>query len=46
MQVHEGFKQLQKAESYQQKNRKMTCIIGLAVATLFMFILLVTVKLN
>lgn len=46
LQVHEGFKQLQQAERYQQKNRKMTCILGLAGVTLFMFILLVTFKLN
>lgn len=46
VQVHEGFQQLQKAERYQKKNRKMTCIICLAATTLCMFILLVVVKLN
>ncbi|KAK6641757.1 hypothetical protein RUM44_013472 [Polyplax serrata] len=46
VQVHEGFQQLEKAERYQKKNRKMSCIICLAATVLFMFILLVVVKLN
>ncbi|KOB69583.1 Syntaxin-16 [Operophtera brumata] len=30
VQVHEGYKQLQKAERYQRKNRKMHCILVMA----------------
>lgn len=43
-QVYEGFKQLQKADAYQRKNRKMCAIIILATATIFMFILLIITK--
>ncbi|KAL0275898.1 UNVERIFIED_CONTAM: hypothetical protein PYX00_003618 [Menopon gallinae] len=45
IQVHQGFQQLQRAESYQKKNRKMKCIVCLAVVTILMFILLVIFKL-
>lgn len=44
VQVHEGFKQLQKAERYQRKNRKMHCILILAVMVVAMFFLLIIVK--
>lgn len=43
--VTEGYKQLQKAEMYQRKNRKMYCIVVLAGVTLFMMILLIITKL-
>ncbi|CAH0717562.1 unnamed protein product, partial [Brenthis ino] len=43
-QVQEGFKQLQKAERYQRKNRKMHCIIVLAVMIIILFGLLLIVK--
>lgn len=42
--VAEGYKQLQKAEIYQRKNRKMVCILVLATFTLFMMILLIFTK--
>lgn len=42
--VTEGYKQLQKAEMYQRKNRKMYCIMVLAGVTLFMLILLIFTK--
>ncbi|XP_028157021.1 syntaxin-16 [Ostrinia furnacalis] len=44
VQVHEGYKQLQKAERYQKKNRKMHCILILAVTVIVMVILLIIVK--
>lgn len=44
VQVHEGYKQLQKAERYQRKNRKMHCILVLAVSLIGMLILLIVVK--
>ncbi|CAK1543680.1 unnamed protein product [Leptosia nina] len=44
VQVHEGYKQLKKAERYQRKNRKMHCILCLSVAVIVMFIFLVIVK--
>lgn len=43
-QVTEGYKQLQKAEVYQRKNRKMYCILVLAGITLLMMILLIIIK--
>lgn len=43
--VTEGYKQLQKAEMYQRKNRKMHCILILATVTLFMMVLLIFTKL-
>lgn len=43
--VTEGYKQLQKAEMYQRKNRKMHCILILATATLIMMVLLIFTKL-
>lgn len=42
--VTEGYKQLQKAEVYQRKNRKMYCILILAGITLLMMILLIIMK--
>lgn len=44
-QVTEGFKQLQKAELYQRKNRKMYCIMVLASITMFLMVLLIFTKL-
>ncbi|KAL0811646.1 hypothetical protein ABMA28_009098 [Loxostege sticticalis] len=44
VQVHEGYKQLQKAERYQKKNRKMHCILILAVTIIILVILLIIVK--
>ncbi|XP_059055800.1 syntaxin-16 [Achroia grisella] len=44
VQVHEGFKQLQKADRYQRKNRKMHCILILAVTIIVLVILLIIVK--
>ncbi|XP_060807314.1 syntaxin-16 [Amyelois transitella] len=43
-QVYEGLKQLQKADSYHRKNRKMHCILILAVFVVVLFALLVIVK--
>lgn len=43
--VTEGYKQLQKAEMYQRKNRKMHCILILATVTLIMMVLLIFTKL-
>lgn len=43
-QVFEGFKQLQKADQYQRKNRKMCCIIILAATTILLIILLIIFK--
>nr|CAG4641086.1 EOG090X0AQP [Eulimnadia texana] len=42
--VHEGLVQLQKAEGYQKKNRKMMCIMILAVSVILLIILLIVVK--
>lgn len=42
--VTEGYKQLQKAEMYQRKNRKMYCILILASVTLVMLVLLIATK--
>lgn len=42
--VTEGYKQLQRAEMYQRKNRKMHCIVILATVTLFLLILLIFTK--
>ncbi|CAH0403259.1 unnamed protein product [Chilo suppressalis] len=42
--VHEGYKQLQKAERYQRKNRKMHCILILGVTIVVLAILLIIVK--
>lgn len=42
--VTEGYRQLQRAEMYQRKNRKMHCILILATVTLVMMILLILVK--
>lgn len=42
--VTEGYKQLQKAEMYSRKNRKMYCIVVLASVTLLMMILLILTK--
>lgn len=43
-QVNEGLKQLQKADRYQRKNRKMHCICILSVMLIIMMVLLVIVK--
>uniref|UniRef100_A0A1I8PK79 t-SNARE coiled-coil homology domain-containing protein n=1 Tax=Stomoxys calcitrans TaxID=35570 RepID=A0A1I8PK79_STOCA len=43
--VSEGVRQLQKAEMYQRKNRKMCAILVLAGITLFLLILLIITKL-
>uniref|UniRef100_A0A1B0DJ19 Uncharacterized protein n=1 Tax=Phlebotomus papatasi TaxID=29031 RepID=A0A1B0DJ19_PHLPP len=42
--VSEGLRQLQRAEMYQRKNRKMMCILILAGVTLFMLIALIFTK--
>lgn len=42
--VTQGFRQLQKAEMYQRKNRKMHCILILATVTLTMLVLLIFMK--
>lgn len=42
--VTEGYKQLQKAEMYSRKNRKMYCIVVLSCVTLFMMVLLILMK--
>nr|CAG4648801.1 EOG090X0AQP [Polyphemus pediculus] len=42
--VHHGLVQLQKAEGYQKKNRKMMCIITMAVTTVVLIIILIAVK--
>ncbi|XP_068893383.1 syntaxin-16 [Tenebrio molitor] len=44
IQVYEGFKQLQKADAYQRKNRKMCAILVLAVTTIILFFILIFVK--
>ncbi|XP_047035330.1 syntaxin-16 isoform X1 [Helicoverpa zea] len=44
VQVHEGYKQLQKAERYQRSNRKMHCILMLGVTIIVLVILLIIVK--
>lgn len=43
-QVTSGLQQLQKADRYQRSNRKMKCIVGLAVTVIIMFVLLIIVK--
>lgn len=43
--VSEGLRQLQRAEMYQRKNRKMCIILVLAVVTFFMLLLLILTKL-
>ncbi|KAJ8967392.1 hypothetical protein NQ314_002898 [Rhamnusium bicolor] len=44
VQVYEGFKQLQKADAYQRKNRKMCAIIVLAATTIMLIFILVIIK--
>ncbi|XP_074644753.1 syntaxin-16-like isoform X2 [Tubulanus polymorphus] len=44
--VESGLQQLQKAEKYQKKNRKMLCILGLAVTIILLIIILISVKHN
>lgn len=44
IQVHEGFKQLQKADAYQRKNRKMCAIIVLAATVILLFFILIIIK--
>uniref|UniRef100_A0A182N132 t-SNARE coiled-coil homology domain-containing protein n=1 Tax=Anopheles dirus TaxID=7168 RepID=A0A182N132_9DIPT len=43
--VSDGLRQLQKSESYQRKNRKLHCITLLALAIMFMILLIVFTKL-
>lgn len=43
-QVSEGFKQLQKADVYQRKNRKMWAIIILAATTIVLVFMLIVLK--
>jgi syntaxin 16 len=43
-QVSQGLKQLQKAERYQRSNRKMKCILCMAVTVVVLLFLLVIVK--
>uniref|UniRef100_A0A182Q5N2 t-SNARE coiled-coil homology domain-containing protein n=1 Tax=Anopheles farauti TaxID=69004 RepID=A0A182Q5N2_9DIPT len=43
--VSDGLRQLQKSESYQRKNRKLHCITLLAIAIMFMIVLIVVTKL-
>lgn len=42
--VYDGYKQLQKADSYQRKNRKMHCIFILGMTVTILLVLLVIVK--
>lgn len=44
IQVGQGYQQLQKADAYQRKNRKMVCILGLAAAIILMLFLLIIFK--
>lgn len=44
VQVQEGYKQLQKADAYQRKNRKMCAIIILAATTIALLFVLIIVK--
>ncbi|CAG9838321.1 unnamed protein product [Diabrotica balteata] len=44
IQVHEGFKQLQKADAYQRKNRKMCAIVVLASTIILLVFLLAVIK--
>jgi len=44
LKVEAGLKQLQKAEKYQSKNRKMKCILLLTVIFIFLILLLLIVK--
>jgi len=44
VQVFEGFKQLQKADAYQRKNRKMCAIVSLAAVTILLLFILIIVK--
>uniref|UniRef100_A0A182IUU7 Uncharacterized protein n=1 Tax=Anopheles atroparvus TaxID=41427 RepID=A0A182IUU7_ANOAO len=43
--VNDGLRQLQKSESYQRKNRKIHCIMLLAMTIMFMIILIIFTKL-
>lgn len=43
-QVYEGFKQLQKADAYQRRHRKMWAIIILAAASILLLFILIVVK--
>lgn len=44
VQVSEGYKQLQKADRYQQSNRKMHCVLLLSVTVILLIMLLIIVK--
>ena len=42
--VSQGLRQLQKADQYQRRGRKMTCIFGLAALIVLLLIILISVK--
>lgn len=42
--VYDGYRQLQKAENYQRKNRKMHCIFILGLTVTILLVLLIVVK--
>ncbi len=42
--VHHGLVELQKAEGHQKKNRKMMCIMILAVTTSVLIVILIATK--
>eukprot|EP00088_Acartia_fossae_P013903 TRINITY_DN17367_c0_g2_i1.p1 TRINITY_DN17367_c0_g2~~TRINITY_DN17367_c0_g2_i1.p1 ORF type:complete len:102 (-),score=17.23 TRINITY_DN17367_c0_g2_i1:282-587(-) len=42
--VESGLKELQKAEKYQSKNRKMKCILLLSATFIFLLFLLIVLK--
>lgn len=44
IQVYQGYQQLQKADAYQRKNRKMMCILILSAVTILLTCLLIIVK--
>ncbi|GAB1863270.1 Syntaxin-16 [Camponotus japonicus] len=44
VQVHEGYKQLKKADSYQKANRKLYCIVVLAAAIILLSFLFIIFK--
>lgn len=44
IQVGQGYQQLQKADAYQRKNRKMVCIIVLAAAIILLLFILIIFK--
>ena len=42
--MEEGLKQLKKADQYQKKNRKMHCIVILAVIVIILLFVLIVTK--